>query len=109
MYLGFFNQIKRHSSIRITVPRKYVSFFEIIPGSPNISNGSMYYLYYLNINKKHNMVTNIFVYVTVASKGSGKGIAAYLVYQGYRVAIISRKLAAVWQEFISLGNNDLYL
>src|SRR5690606_7728626 len=109
MDLGFFNQIKRHSSIRITVPRKYVSFFEIIPGSPNISNGSMYYLYHLNINKKHNMVTNKVVYVTGASKGIGKGIAAYLVDQGYRVAISSRKLDAARQATESLGNADRVL
>ncbi len=69
----------------------------------------MYYLYHLNINKKHNMVTNKVVYVTGASKGIGKGIAAYLVDQGYRVAISSRKLDAARQATESLGNADRVL
>ncbi|MCL6524894.1 MAG: SDR family oxidoreductase [Thermoflavifilum sp.] len=46
------------------------------------------------------------VYITGGSKGIGKGIAAYLLQKGYRVAISSRKLEAAQQAATDLGHGD---
>ena len=46
------------------------------------------------------------VYITGGSKGIGKGIAQYLLEQGYRVAISSRKLEAAREAASSLKAGD---
>ncbi|SFV28120.1 SDR family oxidoreductase [Thermoflavifilum thermophilum] len=52
---------------------------------------------------------NQVVYITGGSKGIGKGVAAYLLQKGYRVAISSRKLESAQQAARELGNTDRVL
>ncbi|PJJ75476.1 NADP-dependent 3-hydroxy acid dehydrogenase YdfG [Thermoflavifilum aggregans] len=49
------------------------------------------------------------VYITGGSKGIGKGVAAYLLQKGYRVAISSRRLESAQQAARELGNTDRVL
>lgn len=51
-------------------------------------------------------MSNKVVYITGASKGIGKGIAAYLLNNGYRVAISSRSLEAAQKAAGELGNPE---
>lgn len=46
------------------------------------------------------------VYITGASKGIGEGIAAFLLKNGYRVAISSRSLEAASKTAQKLGNSE---
>lgn len=49
---------------------------------------------------------NKVVYITGASKGIGKGVAAFLLEKGYRVAISSRSLAAAQKAAAELGGSE---
>src|SRR3546814_212271 len=49
------------------------------------------------------------VYITGASKGIGKGIAAFLLNKGYRVAISSRHLESARKTAEELGNPEQVL
>lgn len=51
-------------------------------------------------------MTKQVVYITGASKGIGKGIAAYLVNKGYRVAISSRSLEAAEKAAAEIGSSE---